>query len=111
MDRAASINRESYPTTERGPNFAVDGLAVVAGDADGMVGEYQFPSVAGFGDDLREDAEDEALGMPRDLGEPAGIDLLDHAGNYVLLPGRVRLRWQGVSGQRELVMETMLCDR
>jgi hypothetical protein len=99
-------------TAERGPNFAVEGLSAVAGDPDGMVGQIVFPVVDVAGnDELREDVEDEGLGMPRDLGDPPGIDLQDHADDYVLLPVRVRLEWQGVSGRRELVLETMLCNR
>src|SRR5688572_22818459 len=99
------------PTVERGPDFAVAGLTAVAGDPDGMVGQILFPKVEGEGEALREDAEDEGLGTPRDLNGDNGIDSLNHGGDYELLPVRVRLEWTGATGRRELVMETMLCDR
>jgi prepilin-type N-terminal cleavage/methylation domain-containing protein len=97
---------------ERGPNFAVPGLAALASDADGLVGQIEFPVVDPFGSDqLREDVEDEGLGMPRDLNGDLAIDGLDHSEDRLLLPVRVRLEWRGVSGAREIEMETMLCAR
>jgi prepilin-type N-terminal cleavage/methylation domain-containing protein len=97
---------------ERGPNFAVPGLAALASDADGLVGQIEFPVVDPFGiDELREDVEDEGLGMPRDLNGDLLIDGLDHSEDRLLLPVRVRLEWRGVTGTRQLEMETMLCAR
>lgn len=93
---------------ERGPNFAVPGLTPLASDLDGLVGQIEFPVVA---DDLHEDVEDEGLGMPRDLNGDLAIDGLDHSEDRLLLPVRVRLEWRGVTGTRQLEMETMLCAR
>ena len=93
---------------ERGPNFAVPGLTPLASDLDGLVGQIEFPVVD---DELREDVEDEGLGMPRDLNGDLAIDGLDHSEDRLLLPVRVRLEWRGVTGTRQLEMETMLCAR
>lgn len=95
-----------------GPNFAVDGLNVSANDADGMCGEIVFPTidVAGVAE-LREDVVDDSLGMPRDLDRDGAVDADDHAADYRILPVRVRVRWTGVSGERTLDIETVLCAR
>jgi len=97
----------------RGPNFAVAGLDVQDGDADGFCGRVLFPTttVAGW-EQLREDVADAGLGMPRDLnGDGNPPDGLDHANDYVLLPVRVRVEWRGVSGPRQIELESMLSAR
>lgn len=96
----------------RGADFDVPGLDAALGDADGLCGEIEFPALAnGTAAELREDFADARLGMPRDLDRDGAIDGADHAGDYELLPVRVRVRWRGVSGAREVVMETVLCER
>ena len=87
------------PGTAPGASFAVRGLDVRDGDVDGFVGEILFP---GDGTNLREDVLDRALGMPRDLNGDSVIDAIDHSGDYVLLPIRVRVEWTGASGNRDL---------
>lgn len=100
---------------EFGPNFAVPGLEPIQGDPDGFVGQVMFPTVAPVGggpEDLREDVNDPALGMPRDLDLSGGApDALPHQNDYRLLPMRVRLQWQGVAGPRQLDLETMFSAR
>lgn len=96
-----------------GPNFAVFGLDVQDGDADGRVGRVEFPviDVAGV-PQLREDVVDAALGMPRDLNGSGGApDALNHANDYRVLPVRVRVQWRGVAGPRTLTAEGMLSAR
>jgi prepilin-type N-terminal cleavage/methylation domain-containing protein len=85
-----------------GATFSVRGLTAAADDADGMVGEVVFP---GDGFELREDAVEPALGMPRDLDLDENLDDTDHSADYRLLPYMVRLRWHGAAGiqQVELV--------
>ncbi len=93
-----------------GANFAVPGLSLVPGDA--ACGAVEFPVVDNAGAlQLREDFVDDALGMPRDLDGDGAVDALDHSGDYRLLPVRVRVRWQGVSGVRVLELESLLCAR
>lgn len=89
------------------PNFAVRGLTPQLGDADGLVGQVSFPTVAG---QLREDVADAGLGMPRDLDGDGAVDAADHSGDYVVLPVRVRLSWRGVSGDRAVDLTTMLMN-
>lgn len=95
-----------------GANFAVAGLDALPGDADGMCGEVQFPDVDVAGvPQLREDAVDGDLGMPRDVDLDGVVDVADHSTDYVLLPVRILVRWRGVSGVRELELESVLCER
>ena len=96
----------------RGPNFPVRGLSPQDGDLDGACGEVWFPTVVvDLVPQLREDVIDPALGMPRDLDSDGVVDALDHAGNFRLLPVRVRVQWRGVSGDRVLDVDTVLCGR
>ena len=85
--------------TAPGAAFDVPGLAPQAGDPDGRVGLVLFP---GNGTELREDAVDAAIGMPRDLDGDGAIDALNHAGDYLVLPVRVRVEWTGRGGSREV---------
>jgi hypothetical protein len=85
--------------------FAVEGLDPVPGDPDGFVGVIELPESGG---ELREDLENELLGMPRDLDGDTLIDDLDHADDYEILPVRVRIEWNGPLGPRSLEMYTML---
>ncbi len=82
-----------------GNSFVVPGLSPQPGDPDGRVGEILFP---GNGNTLREDTVDAGLGLPRDLDGDGIVDAADHAANYVLLPVRVRLRWRGETGNRQI---------
>lgn len=101
-----------FQTMLAAPAFDVDGLRVQVGDADGSVGEVQFPTASVGGvDQLREDVVDPALGMPRDLNGDGLIDNLDHSGDYVLLPMRIRLQWRSVTGNRTLDIETLMTRR
>ena len=96
------------PGVGPGADFAVAGLRALPGDADGLVGEVLFPTQ---GAQLREDVVDASWGMPRDLNADGVIDALDHAADRRLLPVRVRVQWQGVSGRRVLDFETILSGR
>jgi type II secretory pathway pseudopilin PulG len=87
------------------PGFDVRGLTPQDADADGLVGQVSFPMVAG---ELREDVVDVGLGMPRDLDGDGAVDADDHSGDHVVLPVRVRLSWQGVSGDRSVDLATIL---
>lgn len=95
-----------------GANFAAPGLDALPGDADGLCGQVQFPDVDVAGVlQLREDVVDGDLGMPRDLDLDGLVDGADHGSDYVLLPVRIVVRWRGVSGVRELELESVLCER
>lgn len=96
-----------------GANFAVARLDPRVGDADGRCGEVRFPIAVAAGglQELREDVVDAAWGMPRDLDLDGARDALDHAGNYRLLPVRIVVRWRGIDGERQLQLETVLCER
>lgn len=97
----------------RGPGFAVAGLDPQVADGDGMCGRIEFPAVTvGFGQELREDVVDAGLGMPRDLdGDGLWPEAVNIAPDYALLPVRVLIEWRGVSGNRSVQLETMLCAR
>ena len=72
-----------------------------------MIGEILFPCSDKTGE-LREDIEDEMLGMPRDLNGDGEIDNMDHSTDYVVLPVRVRISWRGVAGERSLEICSLL---
>jgi len=57
---------------------------------------------------LREDFVDTELGLPRDLSGDSIIDDEDHSADYLILPIRIRMRWQGVYGERTLDLYTMV---
>jgi len=95
------------PMDSPGGSFAVLGLTANSGDADGVVGEIVFP---GDGVVLREDSTDYALGMPRDLNGDGLIDANNHAGDYIVLPVRVRLVWSGEGGTRNIEFMTTLVE-
>lgn len=94
-----------------GADFAVAGLDPRDDDADGIVGRILFPVGAGAPSLLREDLVDEAFGMPRDLNADGVVDAVDHSGDYVILPVRVRVEWRGRSGNRFIELETILVGR
>lgn len=89
-----------------GSAFDVEGLVAVPGDADGRVGEIEFP---GGGVVLREDAVDAELGMPRDLNGDLAEDALDHAADYLVLPVRVSVAWTGAGGEKRVELTTTVC--
>ena len=91
--------------TAPGNVFVVVGLNVREDDADGFVGEIILP---GDGKVLREDLVDDVLGTPRDLNGDATLDAADHAGDYTILPVRVRIEWTGKTGERSLEIVTVL---
>jgi len=93
--------------TSPGSLFGIDALSVRDGDADGAIGAISFP---GNGVQLREDTVDAELGMPRDLNGDGVIDALDHSGDYVVLPVRIRVEWTGQTGNRALEVVSLLVD-
>jgi prepilin-type N-terminal cleavage/methylation domain-containing protein len=95
------------PDPAPGSSFPVPGLRARPGDADGMAGEIVFPTV---GNELREDVALPMLGMPRDLDGLAGVDALDHAADYRLLPVIVRVEWNGRGGLGRMELRTLLAD-
>jgi type II secretory pathway pseudopilin PulG len=93
------------PGTAPGASFAVDGLDARPGDPDGAPGRIVMP---GDGRELREDALDVTLGMPRDLNADRAVDGSDHAGDYTFLPLRVRIEWTGITGARAIELVTSI---
>lgn len=80
-----------------GMHFAVPGLDLQAGDADGFAGRVLF---ANAGPELFEDTDAPAFDLPLDLNADGVIDGDNHVGDAVILPVRVRVEWSGQSGDR-----------
>ena len=104
------------PGTAPGNRFAAEGLDAPAGAPEGLGGSITFPeaNVAAEGAaavwELRENYVFEPLGMPRDLNGDTIVDIFDHGDDYVILPVRVRVEWQGTTGLRRFDVHTMLCS-
>lgn len=123
--------------TAPGNRFAVPGLDPLASADDGLIGEVILPALlveeppaggggggqvggmqqAGGGGvvvpaepewQLREDFVDAELGMPRDLSGDSIVDDEDHSADYLILPIRIRMRWEGIYGDRTLDLYTMV---
>jgi hypothetical protein len=93
--------------TAPGANFAVFGLSARPDDPDGLAGEVQFPSDAP--NELREDFDDAALGMPRDLdGDGAVTAGASYPTTYVILPVRIRIAWTSAAGPGVYELTTVL---
>ena len=107
MERLDGIDdfTTAYAFCQANPLFDVPGLDPIDGAVS--VGELLVPDVGG---QLREDLVDPEFGMPRDLnGDGDQVD--DATADYLLLPVLLRVRWQGVSGERTEVLRTILADR
>jgi hypothetical protein len=75
-----------------------------------MVGEVLFPDIPALGE-LREDTVDPLLGMPRDLNGDGNVDAANHANDYMYLPVRVRITWQGIAGERSFEVCSVLLNK
>jgi len=97
--------------TAPGNRFAVAGLDEAPDSPDGLEGEVIFPTAVHpvNGLELREDVENRALSMPRDLSGDGVVDDQDHSGAYFILPVQVRLRWKGATGVRQFELSSQLC--
>ena len=91
--------------TAPGRTFEVLGLTPLPGAPGGVAGLVTFPSI---GPQLFENAVDSMVGMPRDLDLDGAVDALDHASDYMVLPVRVRVQWQGSSGPRTVELQTQI---
>jgi len=125
------------PGTAPGNRFFVEDLVPLPTRPDGLVGEVILPARitkveqepsgeaggkmamggAGAGgralvDELwlREDIPDAELGLPRDLNGDNVVDDSNHAGDYMVLPVSIVVRWQGKYSERSLRVVTMLTD-
>lgn len=106
------------PGTAPGARFEVEGLTPLEASPDGLCGSVRFPTVSvpsliPGGEpaiELRENAAEFDLGMPRDLNGDSIVDERDHTDDYFLLPVRVRIEWQGRFGPRQFQCYTQLSD-
>jgi type II secretory pathway pseudopilin PulG len=92
----------------KGQSFKVTGLR---GKSSGQgAGRVEFPVPNGE-TRISESMVDRELGMPRDLNGDGVISAGPLAGNYVVLPVRIRVGWDGVGGAREVEFHTLLMNR
>ena len=83
------------PGLAPGSSFPITRSTWTVESATGMTGTLTFPTMPGAPGVLREDVVDFGLGMPRDLNGDGLVDGLDHSGDYVVLPVRIRVTWPG----------------
>ncbi len=93
--------------TAPGALFAVEGLSPLPGDADGFVGVVEFALLEG---QLREDAVDARLGMPRDLNGDTLVDGNSRASDYKLLPVCIRIEHEVRGDRRVFELHTELAN-
>jgi type II secretory pathway pseudopilin PulG len=112
-----------------GNRFAVVGLDPLTSSPGGLQGTVIFPDqqvtsgstgggkLGGGGTggsttswQLREDTVDAALGCPRDFSGNNVIDTANHSSDYLILPVRVEVRWNGLGGERRVQIVTQLAD-
>ncbi len=103
------------PGTAPGQHFSVVDLEPQPGDPDGFVGRITIPSRNAGTDiapdwQLREDADEPALGMPRDLNGDNVIDANDHSADFTILPVEVEIRWQSRFGPRRVLVHTLFSE-
>ncbi len=91
------------PATAPGAGFLVAGLEPLSADLDGLVGGVRFPGTA---TSLREDDDDAALGMPRDLDMNLVIDNVPVT-DYSILPVEVSIEWESGGEARRFAAHTM----
>jgi len=98
--------------TAPGHRFAIAGLTPLPTSPDGMVGEIVLPELSPVANEweLREDFVDADLGMPRDLNGDSMIDAFDHSRDYLILPIRAELEWQGRYGARRMSVSMILAN-
>lgn len=115
--------------TAPGNRFAVDGLEPLASSPGGLQGLITFPEKqvttggsmggklggAGGGSggtswQIREDTDDPGLGCPRDLNGNNVIDTANHSTDYLILPVRVQIEWNGIGGERRIEVVTQFAD-
>jgi type II secretory pathway pseudopilin PulG len=92
--------------------FDVAELSLAPGSERPAVGEVVLPSIqteAGAWQ-LREDFADQALGLPRDLNGDSIVDDQAHDADYMLLPVRVELEWEGTYGPRQMSVTALMAD-
>ena len=102
------------PGTAPGSLFAIEGLVPVEGQV--AVGRIELPTLAIQEPDgsvrieLREDAVDPHLDLPRDLNGDSIVDDVDHSGDYHLLPFRITVEWESSRGPRRMDLYTMMTE-
>lgn len=91
--------------------FAVAGIPVLDGDADGLAGEIVFPDAwVGGALQLREDYAADTFGQTWDLNLDGEIDDEDHSNDYQVLPVLVRVEWRGRGGKSKIELRTTLIE-
>jgi hypothetical protein len=102
------------PGTAPGDRFTIPGVTPLEGQDS--AGRIRLPLVdmtepGGLPDwQLREDMQDTALGMPRDIDGNGVVDEVDHSEDYEILPVLVEAEWQGRLGPRRFRIFTYLTD-
>ncbi len=97
-------------STAVGNTFTVYELADTTVDRTTGRGDILFPTILD-GESrtvLREDLDLPELGLPRDLNGDGVIDSENHAEDFRVLPVRIRVQWEGITGHREIKLTTVM---
>jgi hypothetical protein len=93
-----------------GEGYAPGDLFPLQTEAGRFSVQISFPTTNVPGE-LREDVNVPDIGMPRDLDGDGVIDALNHAGDYVQLPTRIRVGWAGANGRRSMELCTIFLNK
>ena len=91
--------------TAHGNTFTVDGLEAISKTEP--VGQIIFCDTEGV---IREDAEIEEFGLPRDLNGDGIVDKGDHTSDCIILPYKILVQWKSRHGNRKFELYGVRCN-
>lgn len=95
----STLIQDYGPSGTIGDRFVVPSIDDDQAHAEGRIVFYV---------DETDDAGDPSIGLPMDLNGDGDSDDLDVSANYLLLPVKVRIRWDGTLGSQIIELRSIL---